>query len=337
MTAIELVEGHCSDPAVFQALTSYAFGDLDAAAREKVHKHVLECGRCARELERLTSCVLALRHDPLLPPLRPTRDVLSVLSFSGRLDQPFGGHSRFVVAGASLFAFLQALPVVVEVAYEFDRLGRVAITLALVAFAWMLGGTLLGLWQDVKIVRNGVGGLGRPLATWATMAAMLCLAMLWILPSSPTLIASFGTWPANLGYLKSMFYAWLVGPIFLLWPFHFVLVIQRELGLGHHQAVLKLLTGDKAVVPPRGTIQAPVWGLAVFLSGLVVLNYVGVNHLFAGLLPGAYANLFRVLVLVRVAAWLLMATLGLWWYIGCLNELKREALLGDRLLGGNSR
>jgi hypothetical protein len=117
-----------------------------------------------------------------------------------------------------------------------------------------------------------------------------------------------------------------------MWPFHFVVVMQRELARGRHRAVLGLLTGDKAAVPPRGTLQPNVWALAACLAGLFVLNYVGVNHLFGALDASPFGNLFRSLVLVRASAWLLLPAICLWWYVGCLNELKREAVAVTRLM-----
>jgi hypothetical protein len=293
---------------------------------------VLECAVCSGELERLEVCVRALRHDPRLKALPAAPNVVSALGISGHLTQWFGGHSAFVVSGAVLFALLHALPVVVEVAYAFDRFGTRAVVLACVAFAWMLGATLAGLSLTTSDVRRGVFRIHRPLVVWIVATALLCVGVWPFFPSEPTVQASFSTWPADLGYLKSVFYAWLIGPMFLLWPFHFVLVMQRELAEGRARAVADVLTQSKAAVPPRGAFQPQAWVLGVFLWGLCVLNYVGVNHLFGALVPAPHENLFRQLVLLRAAIWLLLPAVCLWWYLSAIQELKREALVLIRLL-----
>jgi hypothetical protein len=59
--------------------------------------------------------------------------------------------------------------------------------------------------------------------------------------------------------------------------------------------------------------------LVVLLLGLVGLNYMGVNYLFANLRPGPYRSLFMALVLVRVTVWLGLAALGVWWYEGAVR------------------
>ena len=118
----------------------------------------------------------------------------------------------------------------------------------------------------------------------------------------------------------------LVGPVFVLWTFHFVVLMQQQLSAGRYAEVLGLLTNDKLSLPPRETLYPRVWGLATYLAGLVVLNYVGVNHLFGALEPGPYKSLFMALVLIRVTVWLALPAWCLWWYSGCLNELRRECL-----------
>jgi uncharacterized membrane protein len=334
MNATETTKDSCTEPPVFEALTAYCFGDLDAEGRERVSLHVLACGRCSRELERLEAGVQALKRDPYLQPLAATPEVVSVLGISGWLDQPFGGHLRHAVAAGSLFALLHAVPVVVEIAYEFETFGSRAVPLSLLAFVWMLSSTLVGLWLAVDSVRKGQNGLHRSLFVWLAATATLSLGLWAFLPSRPTVEAAFGTWPANLAYLKSVFYAWLVGPLYLLWPFSFVLLMQRELARGRHRAVLALVTGARDAVAPPGVLQPNVWALTVLLAALFVFNYVGVNHLFSALHEDPYANLFRTLVLVRASAWLVLPAVCLWWYVRSLNDIKREAILGSRLLNG---
>ena len=148
--------------------------------------------------------------------------------------------------------------------------------------------------------------------------------------------ASFGTWPAHLAYLKSVFYAWMVGPIFLLLPFHFVVVMQRQLASGRHREVCEVLVGgDKLAVPPPGALYPRVWALTAYLAGLFALNYAGLSHLFDGLDPGPHKTLFMSLVLVRVSFWLDLPAMCIWWYASRLGDLRRECRAA-RLLGESS-
>ena len=323
--------GRCSNPPMFRRLTAYSFGDLEGESHEGVRLHVAECALCSRELARLESCILALRRDPHLQPLEATPEVLSVFGLSSRLDQPFGGHARHAFVSALLFSLLFAVPFLVEVAFEFDRFGRLGIALGIIGFFWMLPWALVGLRAVAESARQGRPHVSRPLVSWLAGTSLLVIAAWVWLPSRPTVEASFGTWPAHLGYLKSVAYAWPVGLVFLLWPFHFVLAMQRELLLGRYQSVFRVLAREPLGVPPRGVVMPPVWALTLSLAALGVFNYVGVNHLFGALKPDTDGNLFRVLVLVRVSAWLGLSAWCLWWYVASLNELKREAVAGLRL------
>ena len=102
--------------------------------------------------------------------------------------------------------------------------------------------------------------------------------------------------------------------------------MQKELAAGRSERVTALLGGDHLAVPPRGVRYPRVWALTVYLGGLFVFNYVGVNHLFGALSDDPFKGLFMSLVLLRVTIWLVLPACCLWWYAGCLADLKRECL-----------
>lgn len=153
---------------------------------------------------------------------------------------------------------------------------------------------------------------------------VLCLLLLPLLPSAPIVAASFQTYPVRLGYLKSVFYAWLAGPLLVLWPFHFVVTMQAQLARGRHARILALLNRDTTVLPPRDTPFIPVWVLGWYVAGVFTLNYFGLTHLFENLRPAPYMSLFMTLVIIRVTAWLLLAVIAVLWYANSLTELKRQ-------------
>lgn len=310
---------------------AYCFGDLDEAKQEIMERHLLVCDPCWREAHRLLDTVDIIRTTPGVARRARTPQVIGALGISGRLDRAFAGHWAIAAVLSGLYALLFAVPVLVEIAYQFDRYRSRAIPLAVATFAWMFASTLSLLAHDARVVRQGRLGFGIGLAAMAVSTAVVCAFVLPLLPAEPMTRASFGTWPAQLAFLKSVFYAWLVGPVFVLWLFHFIVVMQKQLTLGRSRAVLALLSGDKSSLPPKGVGRPNTSMLAAYLAMLFVINYAGVNHLFANLEPGPHQRLFMVLLLVRATAWLTLPALGLVWYTNSLNELKRECLVVESL------
>ncbi|HLG56873.1 MAG TPA: zf-HC2 domain-containing protein [Vicinamibacterales bacterium] len=323
----------CTDATLGQALTPYCFGDLTDAERETVEQHLLECDACWSELARLEQAVRALRLDDTLQPTVPPQEIVSLMGLSSRLHRLWGGHQGFALASAAGLGLLFAVPVVVEIAYDFDRFGALALRLGAATWVWVFTMTLGILWFDVRMVRAGRSSAGRVVLALGVATLLLCAVLLPFLPSASSVRATFETYPVQLGYLKSVFYAWMVAPVFVFLPFHFVVCAQRELVSGRYVPLLALLTRDGRGLPPRGAFYPRVWALAIYLAVIVGLNYFGVNHLFESLEAGTYRTLFMGLVLFRVSIWIGLAVLGLWWYASALTELKREALALQTLSG----
>jgi hypothetical protein len=314
----------CAEPKQTVFVEPYCFDDLTDEARQGFEAHLLRCAHCWGEVQRLQEHVGLLRSDRRLAATLMTPDVLGVLGMSGALNRPLAGHGRYVLLASTLYALLFAVPVVVEVAYQFDRFGGLALLLAPPVFLYVMITTLAAFWIDVRAVRAGTDGFTRTLAILVVATFGLCLLLLPLLPSAPTVAATFQTYPARLGYLKSVFYAWLVGPLLVFWPFHFVVAMQAQLARGRHAQMLALLNREKTALPPRGTPLIPVWALGWYVAGVFAFNYFGLSHLFDNLRPAPYMSLFMTTVLIRVTAWLLLALVGVVWYANSLTELKRE-------------
>lgn len=103
-------------------ITSFCFGTLNDADRTAVEQHLFSCNPCWSEFQRLDAAVKTLRFDRTLQPGLPIRGVVSLLGLSGRIDRAFAGHRGFVLTASAAFAVLFAVPVLVELAYQFDRL-----------------------------------------------------------------------------------------------------------------------------------------------------------------------------------------------------------------------
>jgi hypothetical protein len=318
--------GACPDPETSELAAPYCFGDATEDEARRLEQHLLECEVCWAEVQRLETAVRVLRSDRRLARTLAVGEVAGLLGMSAGLDRPFAGHRRFALAAAALAASLFAVPVLVEVAYEWERYRVLALVLTPAAFVSMFAAVLGALSLDVRLVRNGRGGLGAALAALFAATALLWLSTWPLFGGERVVQASFQTFPLHLGYLKAMVHAWMVVPVFLLWPAHAVLVLQRELPRGRHAQVAALLTGDRAALPPRGLRYPRVWALAVYLVAVFAFHWVGASHLFDNLAPGPHAALFMGLVMLRTGLLLALPVACLWWYAGCLDELRREAL-----------
>lgn len=319
-------DDRCIAPAVSELLTPYCFGDATDSQRLAFELHLVECDACWREFQRLDSAVGALRSDMTFAHTLTVSEISGLLGLSARLEQAFGGHLSHAVVASAICAGLYAVPVLVEVAYQWEQFRPTAVVAAPLVFLWGFGTTLLALGLQARAVRAGAPAFNRALLTMMAAAIVLCAALLPALPAGPTVEATFQTYPTQLGYVKSVFYAWLTIPVFVLWPYHFVLTAQRDLADGRHKQLMALLEDDRGAVPPRGALFPRLWLLVVALTGLLIFNWVGVSHLFEHLLPSPHRGFFMALVLTRVSLWLALPIACVVWYARCLNELKREAV-----------
>lgn len=149
----------------------------------------------------------------------------------------------------------------------------------------------------------------------------------WLyLPPVPITQLDIQAYTAQAAYLKTVIYIVVLQFIFLLVPFHFVIMMQRELIEGRHTATLDLLSGNRLSVAPRGVAFIRLWVLAMMLAFVVVVSLFLHHSLMSHLRPAQFMNLFANLILVRLILYNALGGVGLWWYHQALNELKRECL-----------
>jgi hypothetical protein len=313
----------CPAPRLNDDVTEFCFGDLTPERRDAVALHLLECPVCVAQVERLSACVQAAKFDPRVKPLAISPATLSIFGLAGRFEQVFGGHVRYVLVASALYALLYAVPVLVEIAYQWNRFGQAAVPLSLATFGWVFSTTLLAFWLQARALQRRTRPVGVLVLALATVA--LCAVLVPFFPTEPVTLARFNTYPTKLAYFKAVFQAWMVGPVFALWTFHAGLTVQRELSLGRHRQVWALLQGDRTGMPLRGLRLPTVAGLGIYFGGLTAYNAVGLSHLFDNLIQGHYTTLFMTLVSIRATVWFLLPALCLWWFWGRLDDLKREA------------
>ncbi|WP_291986125.1 hypothetical protein [Luteitalea sp.] len=316
----------CLDPALGDLRVAYSFGHLDEPRVSAFETHLLTCVACWHEVTALRPAVQVLYADRrVLTTIEPA-EVAGLMGLSAALRRPMAGHSAHAALGAVLYAAMFAIPVLVELAYQWDRYGRLALLCAPPVFAAMLTVTLLALWQLTAAARTGGYGLVRGLACLVGGAAGVVAIVVAVMPVAPTVEAAFKTYPAHLGYLKSAFYAHLVGPAFLVLPFAFVTSMQRELQRKRHQQVLWLIDGDSRAAAPRGVHRVSLGSLLIYLGLLFTFHVVGVSHLFDNLSESPYRTFFMALVMVRVGISLLLPCACVWWFKSSLDDLRRECL-----------
>jgi hypothetical protein len=327
----------CTNAELQDAVTAYAFDDLEHTDRERVALHVIECDQCWRELRQLEECIAVLSHDVRLNPLQRSPDVLSAIGLAGRVDQTFAGHAVFAIAVSSLFGALWAASVWTELSYSYSAYVSLIWLLTPVAFlgaSAALGATLYVIAQ--RAASNHASGLAQGSVWCLGGLGVLTLLLALSLPDVQTIAAAFETRSAAGGYVKNVGMYFVPLLLFVLPTFDAVVQLQRHLRAGRHQAVLDLLSRQPHAVAPRGVWILPGWFLVLVLSVAVIVGYQGVHHLLDNLRPGPFAQLFSLALYVRVGLWFLIALIALAWHHAMLNELKREAAIGSKLLGTTS-
>lgn len=265
----------------------------------------------------------AIRPENISVPRRPPRDAES----AARLAATFGGHLWHVLASSALYALLYVVALLLEVAYQFDRLGPPAIKLTPWVFLWVFVSAAAGLWVDWRWTSRGkTVGLLLSLPAFISAGLLLYLMLGQFLPQHPVTESVLPAYPAHGAFLKSVYYFLPLAVVFMVLPYHFVLSIQKELREGRHRPVLDLLAGRRSSAAPAGAVYLRVWWLAVLLITAASAALVAMAHMFESLKPNPHSGLF-----VQLAQWrfLLYVILGLEcvvWYYWMLNGIKRECL-----------
>jgi len=322
----------CERPDLSPCVTQYCFGEIGEEQRARFEAHLLECDFCWQEVQRLDAAVRALRADRSLTRLIIEPATVGLLGISSKLDKPLSGHLVHALLASTLYGLLYAVTVFMEVAYEYDRFSRMAWASAPVIFLWILVSTLTLLGVVCKLRSGRHKALFLSLAILVAAAAGVFLALRPFLPDRSVTLATFQTYTAQAAYLKGIFYFLPFAAIFLVLPFHFVVMMQRELRDGRHRAALDLLTGSIYGIAPHGMVFPRFWVLACLLTLGTIVSFFSTHHLFENLKVTTFTSLFIQVTQLR---WLLYLGLGvecLAWYYQMINELKRECLAVFKLI-----
>jgi DNA-binding winged helix-turn-helix (wHTH) protein len=244
------------------------------------------------------------------------------------LVEAFAGHLWHVLAASSLYAGLYVVTLLIETAYQFDKLGRTALKLSPFIFVWVLGTSLGGLWLggELAVREKGYLGLVVSVSTFIGAAAITCAAVGLFLPASPITESLTQAQTAQSAYLKDIYYSLILAVLFVIPPFCFVVGMQRELQAGRHATALELLSGSKLAVAPSGTVYLRPWMLGVALMVMASLSVYLTANLLDHITPSPHMNLFTNLIYLRLILYYGLGVECLAWYYRALNDLKRECL-----------
>lgn len=330
MSSLQIVKafGECGDPSIGKERVKFCFGEATPEERSRFEAHLLECDFCWQEIQRLDAAIDLLRRDKAFTDSELARSVLDSVCISAKLQNRFGGHTWHVLLISVLYASLYAVALVLEVAYEFDSYRNLALFGAPSVFFGIFIATLWGFqMMHSQILRGRHGSL-----LWGSLiflvASITCyLVASRFLPDRAITQAAFQTYTARAAFLKDTITFLPLAAIFLLLPYIFVLSMQRELKEGRYSMVSRLLTGDKAAVPPRFTIYLKVRTLGILFVVIIMTALIMIAHLLDNLKPAPNVDLFQELVWVRFAFFILIAIEANVWYYLTLNEIKREGIV----------
>lgn len=327
----------CNEQVLSARIADLCLGEASGEERSALEAHLLVCDECWTEFQRVNEAVQVLRSDKALEPVM-VADLIQLVGLGARLHRWLGGHAVIAVAISIGFGLMMALALLVEVAYEWPTYSHWAMYVSVIIG---VGSAAVSLLSFDLMRRRLIAGrtnsivfaLG-PLVAWAVCVA---LTIAPFLSPDPTVLASFQTMTARIGWVKSVGQALQI-PLLALVPFHFVLAMQHDLWSNRIDRLLKLLTNDPMRVTPRGTLYIrPVLGAAIFVL-FAAWWIIGSAHLLENLQAGPHLALFMALGISRMMVVLLSLFAVLIWYARVLNELKREAIAisaGRQVLDSN--
>jgi DNA-binding winged helix-turn-helix (wHTH) protein/FtsH-binding integral membrane protein len=236
---------------------------------------------------------------------------------------PFGGYWRFVGMTGAVYASLFGISILVQLAYQFDKYApRIKTTVPLVV-SLMFITAVVGYSVDF---RNSLRSPGRGLGAHCIIIILGSIVSFVIvqqsLPQQSLVRATFQTLTAQVAYLKDTAYYSVLAFFFLIIPFNFIVAAKREIERGAALEILRLLSGDRGSVSPRGSVYLKLHILVLVLSTLSVVAVSRMVHMFNHLEQSEYMNLYMLAVSIRWITYFGLAAVCLTWYYRELNEIK---------------
>jgi len=266
---------------------------------------------------------------PLAEPFQENRRVEadeawdSAVAFK-HTSRPLHRYRWHILLASTLYALMYTDALFLEIAYKWDKYGITALELSPAIFTWILISSVVAL-----ILCQRLAGFGKTsillftVAIFVIAAALLYGALIFFLPTTPVTEAQFQASTGQAAYLKNVcFYFLPLAIVFLLIPFHSVLVLDREVRRGNCPIVMNILPApaEKTFFSFGLFIPSRALGWILFVAAIVCLLLT--FRLFDHLKDGTYQNLFSILAILRVMLYFGFGGECLVWYHMALERLQ---------------
>jgi len=223
----------------------------------------------------------------------------------------YGRHLAYISFSSFSYSLLFWLALVLEIAYQFDSFGTMALSPGLPLMFWIAATTFVGLTWTQHLVQHGSGkALFVGLSFFVCGAIGACLAISYFLPNEPITLARFQSQTAFAAFLKnSLIYFLPLGVVFILIPFHFVCVQQYELSRNYDFPIK-----SSSFIPNKGSVNLRPSFLFGVWSLIVVYSIFSTFYLLDNLLVGKYHNLFVTVTFLRFFVYFSLGLVCLVWY-----------------------
>lgn len=277
--------------------------------------------------------------EPSIPADRPLRPMLrtrivvglvgGVLIIAAGIAAWGGQDAVTVLLTAVLYGGLYADSVFLESTFG-GALKRVA-PCASVVFCVMFFSSVLALTADQWVVtRKQSSGLPMSLLVFLAAAAVQWVLARKVLPDRAVVPSRLQAMTAQAAHLKNTLYFLLAVIVFWLPPFHCIMVLRRELQLGHIVFTREMLSSWLLI--GRGIICLSPGILWCVAGGLVPVSLVMAARLLDNLKAHPRQNSFTFLFFIRAALYFLLVLVCLYWYsseIGVLRQQLPSAGMGS--------
>jgi DNA-binding winged helix-turn-helix (wHTH) protein len=278
---------------------------------DAVRKALGESGRDPRLILRTGNGYKFLADVRKTTADRPSLEMMERDSGARRLQISSSEHIAHTLVSSCLYGLYFAVAWILEIAYEFDQLGRSGLKVASVVFFGMMISAIVGLKIDRRLILTGSKWALALCVLWFVFtAAVLFAGALQVLPQIPITQSVLQTYPAQAAYLKDISYVLVLALFFLILPFHYIVTIEAN----------KYDENTRGGGVLTSSFYPRFWALALLLIVLAGFSLIMTARLLDHLKPSPHMNLFIQLVYLRALIYFALGIECLIWYYYILEQ-----------------
>lgn len=232
----------------------------------------------------------------------------------------YGNHTRHALASCALYGALYAVALLLEVSYQFDRYGSTALILAPLVFAWVFVTSAFGLSLIRRQIKEERSTLMLSILVFAACGVLLYVALCFYLPGHPVTGYKLQAQTAQAAYLKNLFYFLPLAVVFLIFPFHYITMLEREPQPRPEVQPALFKAAHRMSNSLKGAVYIRVLWLGLLLCFALVVSLAMSSRLLDHLQPHRYMNLFIQLAFWRLILYFALGLECLLWYYSALNN-----------------